>query len=215
MNYEEICSEACIKASWFGEETTNILYIYMNGFPPSHCQQHPMGSDSVRPPCHPSDISQMESAGMPLLPHQPHPALAVAAEALHGQDLWLALTTTTCPTVTPVWGTDPPLEPCQRPQSTPEEALLADTLETPSPGLEAGQHQPTVLETRTKDPLVDKRTFPIVVHLPHHTLTSYEHAFALLPLLCTCHSTPQPCSITLQAPCDLSIPWAMELTVRS
>ena len=72
-----------------------------------------------------------------------------------------------------------------------------------------------VFEAWTKNPLADEGMFPIVVRLPHHTLTSYEHSFAHLPLLHTCHSTPQPHNIILQAPCDLSIPWAMELTVCS
>ena len=62
---------------------------------------------------------------------------------------------------------------------------------------------------------MDEWPLPIVIRLPQHTLTSYEHAFAHLPLLRTCHSTLRPHNITLQAPCDLSIPWAMELMVRS
>ena len=81
--------------------------------------------------------------------------------------------------------------------------------------LEGSQCQSTVLEARTKNPLVDEWALPIVVRLPQHTLTSYEHAFAHLPLLHTCHSTLRPHNIILQAPCDLSIPWAMELTVCS
>ena len=81
--------------------------------------------------------------------------------------------------------------------------------------LEGSQRQSAVLEARTKNPLVDEWALPIVVCLPQHTLTSYEHAFAHLPLLCTCHSTLRPHNIILQAPCNLSIPWAMELTVRS
>ena len=38
ITYEELNSEACIKASWFGRETGNIIYIYMHGFPPPHRQ---------------------------------------------------------------------------------------------------------------------------------------------------------------------------------
>ena len=36
--YAELSREACIKASWFGKETNNTIYIYMNGFPSSHHQ---------------------------------------------------------------------------------------------------------------------------------------------------------------------------------
>ena len=85
----------------------------------------------------------------------------------------------------------------------------------PPPSPEGGQRQSAVFKARTKNPLADKGTFPIIIHLPCHTLMSYEHDFAHLPLLRTCHSTLQPCSIIHQAPCDLSIPWAMELTVCS
>ena len=92
---------------------------------------------------------------------------------------------------------------------------LAGTPETPLLSLEGGQCQSMVFEAQTKNHLADEGTFPIVFRLPRHALTSYEHAFAHLPLLHTCHSTPQPCSIILQAPCDLSIPWAMELMVCS
>ena len=73
---------------------------------------------------------------------------------------------------------------------TPEEALLVDTSGTPPSNQEASQHQSAVFETRTKNPLVDEWALPIIVRLPQHTLTSYEHVFAHLPLLCTCHSTP-------------------------
>ena len=109
----------------------------------------------------------------------------------------------------------PPLEPDQSLPETPEEALLVDASGTPASGQEASQRQSTVFETWTKNPLVDEWALPIVVRLPQHTLTSYEHVFAHLPLLRTCHSTPRPHNIILQAPCDLSIPWAMELTVCS
>jgi hypothetical protein len=119
------------------------------------------------------------------------------------------------PSVAPAWGTDPPLEPHQPLHNAPEEGLLAGTPGTPPLSLEGGQHQSAVFEARTKNPLADEGTFPVVVCLPHHTLTSYKHAFAHLPLLRTCHSTLRPCNITLQAPCDRSIPWAMELTVHS
>ena len=55
----------------------------------------------------------------------------------------------------------------------------------PLPSSEGGQRQSVVFEAQTKNPLVDKGMFPIVVHLPCHTLTSYKHAFAHLPLLVT------------------------------
>ena len=38
ITYEELNSEVCIKASWFGKETSNTLYIYMHGIPSSHHQ---------------------------------------------------------------------------------------------------------------------------------------------------------------------------------
>ena len=157
----------------------------------------------------------MEQTGTSLLPRQPCPGLTVAAEALHGQDLWPAFTTAAHPSVTPVWGTDLPLEPHQSLHNTPEESLLAGTPGTPLPSSEGGQCQSAVFEARTKNPLVDEGTSPVIVCLPRHTLTSYKHTFTHLPLLRTCHSTPRPHNIILQAPCDLSIPWAMELTVCS
>ena len=100
---------------------------------------------------------------MSLVPCQPCSVAAVAATALYGEDIWLPLTIAACPSVAPAWGTDPSLESCQPPQSTPEETLLADTLGMLLPGLEAGQGQPTVLETRTKDPLTDEGTVPIII----------------------------------------------------
>ena len=35
---KEICGEACIKASWFGRKTINILHVYMHGISSSHHQ---------------------------------------------------------------------------------------------------------------------------------------------------------------------------------
>ena len=132
----------------------------------------------------------MEQTGTSLLPCQPRSAPAVVAEALHGQDLWPALTTAMCPSVAPVWGTDPSLESSQPLHNAQEEGLLANTPGASSPSSEGGQHQSAVFEAQTKNPLVDEGTFPVVICLPHHTLTSYEHSFAHLPLLHTCHSTP-------------------------
>ena len=57
ITYEDLSSKACIKASQFGRKTNNTIYIYMHGFPSSHCQQCSMGSDPIHPPCHSSDIS--------------------------------------------------------------------------------------------------------------------------------------------------------------
>jgi hypothetical protein len=127
---------------------------------------------------------------MPLIPRQPCSTVAVAAVAIHGEDIWPPLTIAACPSVAPIWGTDPPLEPHQSLHNTSEEGLLADTPRTPPPSLEGGQRQSTVFEAWTKNPLADEGTFPVVICLPQHTLTSYEHAFAHLPLLHTCHSTP-------------------------
>ena len=174
-----------------------------------------MGCNLVRAPGLPSDVPPVEPTGASLFPCQPHPAATVAIMALHGQDLWLPLAAAPCLTTASAWAADPSLEPDQLLPKTPEEALLADTSGTPTLDLEGSQCQSMVFEARTKNPLVDKGTFSVVVHLPHHTLTSYEHAFAHLPLFRTCHSTPQLRNVILQAPCDLSTPWTMELTVHS
>ena len=215
ITYEELNSKACIKASWFGRETSNIIYIYMHGISSSHHQRHPVGHNSVCAPGLPANIPPVELTGVTLFPRQPCPATAVVSMALHGQNLWPP------PAIAPgllaasAWGADSPLEPDQSLPKTPEEALLADASGMSLFDLEGSQCQSTVLEAPTKNPLADEGMFPIVVCLPHHTLTSYEHSFAHLPLLHTCHSTPRPQNIILQAPCDVSIPWAMELTICS
>ena len=214
ITYEELNGKACIKASWFGREMSNTLCIYMHGISSSHRQQRPVGCNSVRAPGLPSNLPPVEPTGVTLLPRQPHPAAAVATAALQGQDLWPPLAAAPRLTTASAWAADPSLEPDQLLPKTPEETLLADTSGMPSLEPEGSQHQSAVFEAWTKNPLVDEGTFPVVVHLPYHTLTSYKHSFAHLPLLHTCHSTPRPRSITLQAPCDLSIPWAMELTIR-
>ena len=213
--HEELRREVHINALRLGKETNNIIHINMNGFPSLHHQRRSVGSDSVCPPRHPTDIPQMEQVGTPLVPHQPRSVAAVVATAIHGEDIWLPLTIATCPSIAPTWGTDPPLEPRQPLHNTPEEDLLAGTPRMPPPSLEGGQRQSAVFEARTKNPLADEGMLLVIVCLPRHTLTSYEHAFSHLPLLCTCHSTLRPCNIVLQAPCDLSIPWVMELTVHS
>ena len=213
--YEEWNNEACIKASWFGRNTSNTIHIYMHGIPPSHRQQHSVGCNLVCTPGLSSDVPPMEPTGTSLFPRQPHPAAAVATTALHGQDLWPPLAAAPRLTTASAWAADPSLEPNQSLLKTPEEALLADASGVPSLDPEDSQRQSVVFETQTKNPLVDEWALPIIIRLPQHTLTSYEHAFAHLPLLCTCHSTPHPYNIILQAPCDLSIPWAMELMVCS
>ena len=189
ITYEELSGEICIKTSWFGRGMNNI-HIYMHGIPPSYHQQCSVGCNSVCAPGLPLDIPQVEQVGMPLVPCQPRSAAAVVAMAIYGEDIWPPLTITMHPSVAPTWGTDPPLEPYQSLHNTPKEGLLAGTPGTPPFSSEGGQHQSAVFEAQTKNPLVDKGMFPIVVHLPCHTLTSYEHAFAHLPLLRTCHSTP-------------------------
>ena len=213
--YEKLNSEACIKASWFGRDTNNTIHIYMHGIPPSHRQQHSVGCNLVCTPSLPPDVPPVGPAGASLIPRQPRPAATVATTALHGQDLWPPLAAAPCLTTASAWAADPSLEPDQSLPKTPEEAFLADASGTPSLDPEGSQCQSAVFETQTKNPLVDEWALPIIVCLPQHTLTSYEHVFAHLPLLHTCHSTPRPHNIILQAPCDLSIPWAMELTVRS
>ena len=109
ITYKELSSEACIKASQFGRKMNNTIYIYMNGFPSSHHQQRSVGSNSVHPPCRPTDIPQVEQVGTALVPHQPCSVAAVAATAIYGEDIWPPLTITARPSVTPTWGTDPHL----------------------------------------------------------------------------------------------------------
>ena len=185
----------------------------MHGISSSHHQQCPVGRHSVHAPHLPLDIPPVESTGASRLPSQSRPAATVASAALHGQNLWLPPATTPALSAISAWGANPPLKPNQSLLEAPEEALLVDTPGTPLSDQEASQCQSAVFETRTKNPLVDEGTSPVIVRFPCHTLTSYEHIFAHLPLLCTCHSTLQPHNIILQAPCNLSIPWAMELTI--
>ena len=84
ITYEELNSEACIKASWFGKETSNAIYIYMHGIPSSHCQRRPVGRNLVRAPGLPSDVPPVELAGASFFPCQPRPVAAVETTALHG-----------------------------------------------------------------------------------------------------------------------------------
>ena len=56
ITYEDLSSEACIKASQFGRKMNNTIYIYTHGFPSLHHQRCSVGSNPMRPPCHPSDI---------------------------------------------------------------------------------------------------------------------------------------------------------------
>ena len=101
--YKEICGEACIKASWFGRKTINILHIYMYGVSSSHRQQRPVGRHSVCAPHLPSDVPPVESTGASHLSSQSRPAATVASAALHGQNLRLPPATTPALSATPAW----------------------------------------------------------------------------------------------------------------
>src|SRR6267142_1751316 len=159
----------------------------------------------------------MESIGTTRIPCQPRSRATVANAAICGEDLRPAPTAAVPPSGDPTRGTGPSLEPDQPPPNAwKEEADAPGAL--PS-NQEASQHQPAVFEACTKNPLTDEETCLAVVRLPHPSLTSHERRAAHLPhleypLIRVCHSIPRPCNIILQAPCDLSIPWAMELRIR-
>jgi hypothetical protein len=136
ITYEELNRETCIKASWFGRETSNTLHICMHGISPSHCQRRPVGRNSVHAPGLPSNISPVELTGVTLLPCQPHPVTTVASTALHGQNLWAPPTVAPGLSAASAWGANPPLEPDQSLPKTPEEALLADASGMPLSGQE-------------------------------------------------------------------------------
>src|SRR6267142_2155048 len=104
------------------------------------------------------------------------------------------------------------------PQTTRPGEKEANAPGAPPSNPETSQRQPTVPETCTKDPLVDEETSLVIVRLPRLSPTSHEHCVAHLPhleypLIRICHSIPRPHNIILQAPCDLSIPWTMELRI--
>src|SRR5882672_803139 len=177
-----------------------------------------MGRDTMRPPGLPSDVPRMEPTRTPCLPRQPRSAATVANAAIHGEDLWPALAAAISPSNDSPRGTDPTLEPDQSSPDTGEKEANAPGAPPSNP--ETSQRQPTVPETCTKDPLVDEETSLVIVRLPRLSPTSYEHRAAHLPhleypLIRVCPSTPRPHNIILQAPCDLSIPWATELTIHN
>src|SRR6266850_8324190 len=165
----------------------------------------------------PSDVPRVGPAGTPHLPCQPRLAATVATAPLCGEDLWPALTAAISFSNGSPRGTDPTLEPDQSSPGTGEKEANASG--APLSNLEASQHQPAVLETCTKNPLVDEETSLVIVHLPLQPFTSHERRAAHLPrleypLIHMCHSILRPRNVILQAPCDLSIPWAMELRIR-
>src|SRR6266850_457403 len=216
---EELGSKKCIKASRQSKEITNsFLHHYMNGLLSTHCQRRPVGRHLMRPTGFPSDIPRMESLGTTRLPRQPRSRTTVANVAIHGEDFRPAPTAAVPPSGDSTRGTGPSLEPDQPPPNTWKEE--ADVPGAPSPSQEASQHQPAVFEARTKDPLTDEETCLTVIRLPRPSPTSYERHAAHLPhleypLIRICPSTPRPRNIILQAPCDLSIPWATELTIHN
>src|SRR6267142_4732517 len=166
----------------------------------------------------PTNIPQVEPVGATLLPRLPRSGTTVAIVPLRGEDFRPTPTTAVPPSGDSTWGAGPSLEPDQPPPDTWEEET--DASGASPPGQETSQHQPVVLETCTKDPLVDKETPLIIVRLPPHPFTSHERCATHLPhleypLICVCPSTPWPHNVILQAPCDLSIPWATELRIHN
>jgi len=83
---------------------------------------------------------------------------------LCGEDLWPALTAAISSSNGLPQGTDPTLESNQSSPDTREKEANAPGV-LPS-NLEASQRQPAVLETCTKNPLVDEKTSLVIVHLP-------------------------------------------------
>ena len=217
--HEELRSEVCIKALHLSEGTTSFAHIYMHGFPSSHRQRRSVGRDSMRPSRLSSDIPPVDPTGTPHFPHQPRSSATVASAALHGQNLWPAPTPPPHSTTNSSWGTDSPLESGQLPPDAPEEALLAHTPGVPPPGQKASERQSEVFETRTKIPLTYEEA-SLIIQLPHYTPTFYKHVPAHLPalkypLVSICPSAPHPHNVILQAPCNLSIPWSLELRITN
>src|SRR6267142_2771998 len=214
----ELGSKKCIKASCQSKRTTNSLHHYMNGLLSTHRKQCPVGRHLMRPTGSPTDIPRMESVGTTRVPRQSRLRATVANAAIHGEDLWPALAAAISPSNDSPRGTDPTLEPDQSSPDTGEKEANAPGAPPSNP--ETSQRQPTVLETCTKDPLVDEETSLVIVRLPRPSPTSHERCVAHLPhleypLIRICPSTLRPHNIILQAPCDLSIPWTMELTIHN
>jgi len=175
-----------------------------------------MGHHLVHPTGSPTDIPRVEPVGATRLPCQPCSRATVVNAAICGEDFRPAPTAAIPPSGDSTRGAGPSLESDQPPPDTWEEE--ADASGAPPPSQEASQRQSTVFEARTKDPLTDEETHLITVHLPHPSSTSHERRAAHLPhleypLIRICPSTPWPHNVILQAPCDLSIPWAMELRI--
>src|SRR6267142_2746112 len=211
---KELGNKKCIKDFHLSEAITSPAHSYMHGFLHTHRQRCSVGRDTMRPSGLPSDIPQVEPTGTPHLPCQPRSATTVATVPLCGEDLWPALTAATSSSNGSLRGTDPTLEPNQSSPDTREKE--ANVPGAPPFNPEASQHQPAVLEARTKDPLVDEETSLVIIRLPLRLFTSHERHAAHLPhleypLIRMCHSIPRPRNVILQAPCNLSIPWVMEL----
>src|SRR6266850_2907677 len=170
----------------------------------------------MRPSGLPSDVPRVEQVGATCFPRQPRSRATVAIAAICGEDLRPAPAAATPPSGDSTRGAGPSLEPDQLSPNTWKEE--ADAPGAPPPSQGASQHQPVVFEARTKDPLTDEETHLVTVHLPRPSSTSHERCAAHLPhleypLIRVCPSTPWPHNVILQAPCDLSILWAMELRI--
>src|SRR6266850_7291633 len=214
---KELGNKKRIKDFHSSEAITSPTHSHMHGFLHTHRQRRSVGRNTMCPSSLPSDVPRVEPVGMPCLPRQPRLATTVATAPLCGEDLWPALTAAISSSNGSLRGTDPTLEPNQSSPDTGKKEANAPGAPPSNP--KASQRQPTVLETCTKDTLVDKETSLVIVRLPLHLFTSHEHRAAHLPhlehpLIRVCHSIPRPCNVILQAPCDLSIPWAMELRIR-
>src|SRR6267142_6098476 len=149
----------------------------------------------MRPTGSPTDIPRVEPVGATRLPCQPCLRATVANAAIRGEDLRPAPAAAVPPSGGPTRGAGPSLESDQPSPGTWKKET--DASRASSPGQKASQHQPAVLETRTKDPLTDKETPLVIVCLPPHPLTSYERRAAHLPhleypLIRVCPRAPRP-----------------------
>src|SRR6266850_6866725 len=170
----------------------------------------------MRPTGSPTDIPQMKPVGATCLPRQPCLRTTVVIMPIRGEDFRPTTTAAVPSSGDSTQGTGPSLEPDQPPPNAWKEE--ADVPGASPPSQEVSQHQPAVFEARTKNPLMDEETCLAIVHLPHPSSTSHERCATHLPhleypLICVCPSTPWPHNVILQAPCDLSILWAMELRI--
>src|SRR6267142_1953046 len=175
-----------------------------------------MGHHLMCPTGSPTDIPRVEPVGATCLPRQPRSGTTVAIAPLRGEDFRPTPTAAVPPSGDSTRGAGPSLEPNQPPSDTWKEE--ADASGAPPLSQEVIQHQPAVFEAHTKNPLTDEETCLVVVHLPCPSSTSHECCATHLPhleypLIHVCPSTPWPHNVILQAPCDLSIPWATELRI--